>query len=113
MPAAAVLLINNYRDLDTDRNAGKHTLAVVLGRRALRYLYAALLLMAPLATLPFATPGLADVTLVLPWLSLVPAVFLIRRLWYVTVDQRLNQLLGQTAQWQLLFGVLLTMALTL
>jgi 1,4-dihydroxy-2-naphthoate octaprenyltransferase len=113
MPAAAVLLINNYRDLDTDRDAGKHTLAVLLGRSALRYLYAALLLMAPLATLPFAAQGFADVTLVLPLLSLVPAVFLIRRLWYVTVDQRLNQLLGQTAQWQLLFGVLLTMALTL
>jgi hypothetical protein len=51
--------------------------------------------------------------LALPWLSLVPAVFLIRRLWHTTIDKRLNRLLAQTAQWQLLFGTLLSMALTL
>jgi 1,4-dihydroxy-2-naphthoate octaprenyltransferase len=113
LPAAAVLLINNYRDLDTDRNAGKHTLAVLLGRPALRYLYGALLLSAPLATVPLAAETFAGVTLALPWLSLVPAAFLIRRLWYTAIDTRLNRLLVQTAQWQLLFGVLLSMALTL
>ena len=31
MPAAAVLVVNNYRDLDNDRQAGKNTLAVRLG----------------------------------------------------------------------------------
>jgi 1,4-dihydroxy-2-naphthoate octaprenyltransferase len=113
LPAAAVLLINNYRDLDTDRYAGKHTLAVILGRPASRYLYAALLLLAPFATLPLLGQGLGGVMLALPWLSLVPAVFLIRRLWHTTIDKRLNRLLAQTAQWQLLFGTLLSMALTL
>jgi 1,4-dihydroxy-2-naphthoate octaprenyltransferase len=113
LPAAAVLLINNYRDLDTDRHAGKHTLAVVLGRPAIRYLYAALLLLAPVTTLPLLTQDLGGVMLVLPWLSLVAAFFLIRRLWYTRIDKRLNRLLAQTAQWQLLFGTLLSMALTL
>ena len=113
LPAAAVLLINNYRDLDTDRYAGKQTLAVVLGRPAIRYFYAALLLLAPFATLPLLGQDLGGVMLALPWLSLVPAVFLIRRLWYTRIDKRLNHLLAQTAQWQLLFGTLLCMALTL
>jgi len=113
LPAAAVLLINNYRDLDTDRYAGKHTLAVVLGRPAIRYLYAALLLLPPFPTLPLLGQGLGGVMLALPWLSLVPAVFLIRRLWHTSIDKRLNRLLAQTAQWQLLFGTLLCMALTL
>ena len=113
LPAAAVLLINNYRDLDTDRYAGKHTLAVVLGRPAIRNLYAALLLLAPFTTLPLLGQGLGGVMLALPWLSLVPAVFLIRRLWHTSIDKRLNHLLAQTAQWQLLFGTLLCMALTL
>jgi 1,4-dihydroxy-2-naphthoate polyprenyltransferase len=113
LPAAAVLLINNYRDLDTDRHAGKHTLAVVLGRPAIRYLYAALLLLAPVTTLPLLPQNLGGVMLVLPWLSLVAAFFLIRRLWYTRIDKRLNRLLAQTAQWQLLFGTLLSMALTL
>lgn len=113
LPAAAVLLINNYRDLDTDRYAGKHTLAVVVGRPAVRYLYAALLLLAPFTTLPLLGQDLGGVMLALPWLSLVAAVFLIRRLWYKSIDKRLNRLLAQTAQWQLLFGTLLCMALTL
>jgi 1,4-dihydroxy-2-naphthoate octaprenyltransferase len=113
LPAAAVLMINNYRDLDTDRYAGKHTLAVVLGRPAIRYLYAALLLLAPFTTLPLLGQGLGGVMLALPCLSLVPAVFLIRRLWHTSIDKRLNRLLAQTAQWQLLFGALLCMALTL
>jgi len=113
LPAAAVLLINNYRELDTDRRVGKHTLAVVLGRPASRYLYAALLLLTLFTTLPLLNQGLGGLMLALPWLSLVPAVFLIRRLWHTRIDKSLNRLLAQTAQWQLLFGTLLSMALTL
>jgi len=113
LPAAAVLLINNYRDLDTDRRAGKHTLAVVVGRPASRYLYAALLLLTLFTPLPLLSQGLGGPVLALPWLSLVPAVFLIRRLWHTSIDKNLNRLLAQTAQWQLLFGTLLAMALTL
>lgn len=113
LPAAAVLLINNYRDLDTDRSAGKRTLAVALGRPAVRYLYAALLLLTLFATLPLFGQGIGGARLVLPWLCLVPAVFLIRLLWHAAIDRGLNRLLARTAQWQLLFGILLSMALTL
>lgn len=36
---ANVLIVNNYRDRDADKAVGKRTLAVVLGRRAVRFLY--------------------------------------------------------------------------
>lgn len=36
---ANVLIINNYRDADADAAVGKHTLAVIFGRRAVRALY--------------------------------------------------------------------------
>ena len=39
--AAAILEANNIRDIDTDRLAGKRTLAVILGRDRARRLYAA------------------------------------------------------------------------
>jgi 1,4-dihydroxy-2-naphthoate polyprenyltransferase len=39
--AAAILMVNNIRDLDTDRRAGKLTLAVRLGRANARKLFAA------------------------------------------------------------------------
>jgi 1,4-dihydroxy-2-naphthoate octaprenyltransferase len=43
MLAAAILVVNNVRDIETDRRAGKRTLAVRLGREATRRLYVALL----------------------------------------------------------------------
>ena len=53
--AAAILVVNNVRDLETDRRAGKRTLAVRLGRRRARALYAAMV-------------AIAFVTAPLPWL---------------------------------------------
>jgi 1,4-dihydroxy-2-naphthoate octaprenyltransferase len=38
--SAAILVVNNVRDIDTDRRAGKRTLAVRLGRERTRNLYA-------------------------------------------------------------------------
>jgi 1,4-dihydroxy-2-naphthoate octaprenyltransferase len=40
--AAAILVVNNVRDIDTDRRAGKRTLAVKLGRRRARALFTAM-----------------------------------------------------------------------
>ncbi len=39
----AILVANNVRDIDTDRSSGKRTLAVVLGRRVARIVFAALI----------------------------------------------------------------------
>ncbi len=44
--AAAILVVNNVRDIDTDRRAGKNTLAVRLGRERTRTMYAAMLVVA-------------------------------------------------------------------
>ena len=40
--STAILVVNNVRDIDTDRRAGKRTLAVRLGRERTRVLYVAL-----------------------------------------------------------------------
>jgi 1,4-dihydroxy-2-naphthoate polyprenyltransferase len=56
--STAILVVNNVRDVDTDRRAGKNTLAVRLGRERTRRLYAALV-MAAFAALPI-TLTLAD-----------------------------------------------------
>ena len=49
--ATAILVVNNVRDLETDRRAGKITLAVRLGRQRTRRLYA-LLIAAAFAAVP-------------------------------------------------------------
>lgn len=109
MPAAAVLVVNNYRDLDSDRRAGKRTLAVRWGRRVSRYEYGALLL-APLLLSPLWLP--------LPWaglpLVLVPwALNLIARLRTESPGPACNALLGATAQYQLGLALLCGIALFL
>ena len=40
--ATAILVVNNVRDIETDRRAGKNTLAVRMGREGARRLYVAL-----------------------------------------------------------------------
>jgi 1,4-dihydroxy-2-naphthoate octaprenyltransferase len=41
--ATAILVVNNIRDIETDKRAGKRTLAVRIGRDAARRLYMALI----------------------------------------------------------------------
>src|ERR671928_383822 len=55
--AAAILVVNNVRDVDTDRRAGKMTLAVRLGRARARRLYAAMLALALLAPIAIVLAG--------------------------------------------------------
>jgi len=105
--ATAILVVNNHRDADTDRVAGKKTLAVRLGRSAMRGFYILLLLAAfaaPAALI--GRPG-ALVLLAAP-LAIAP----LRSMWGQVDGPRLNRALAQTAQLLLVFGVLFSIALT-
>ena len=110
LPAAAVLLINNYRDLQSDLKAGKRTLATYMGRPRSRYLYAMMMLLPSLLVLQLNPDQLLRW---LPWLSLPMVLWLIRQLWILPIDEQLNGLLARTAQYQLLFGILVRIALSL
>ncbi|MDJ0869797.1 MAG: 1,4-dihydroxy-2-naphthoate polyprenyltransferase [Myxococcota bacterium] len=109
--ATAVLVVNNLRDVDSDRRAGKRTLAVRLGRRAARLEYAALLAAAyavPLA-LWLATPRPAWV--LLPLLSLPLAAPLLRCVATRRDGPALNEALAGTARLELVFALLLAAGL--
>src|SRR6476661_1388075 len=67
--ASAILVVNNVRDLETDRRAGKRTLAVRLGRERTRALYTAMVAGAFIAApLPWAF-GSMSAWLLLSWLA--------------------------------------------
>lgn len=103
LPAAAVLLLNNYRDLETDRIAGRRTLCHYLGRPRARVLYAALLLL-PLPLLMLTgLPGATGLTLA----ALPLALTLITRLFGGTGGAGLNRLLARTVLYQAALGALL------
>ncbi|MFM9917416.1 MAG: 1,4-dihydroxy-2-naphthoate polyprenyltransferase [Rhizobacter sp.] len=113
MPATAVLVVNNYRDLDPDAQVGKRTLAVCLGRTFTRWEYAVLML-APFALLA-ALSHLTNLgaTLLIPVLALPMAAALVHRFWREAPGPAFNALLARTAKFQVLFSVLLCVGILL
>jgi 1,4-dihydroxy-2-naphthoate polyprenyltransferase len=109
--ATAILVVNNIRDIDTDRRAGKRTIAVRLGREPTRRCYLGLIgatYVALVLTL-LATDG--------PWLGLLglaslplclaPARAVLTR----TDGPALNSALGKTGMVLGVFSLLLTAGL--
>ncbi|MDO8105809.1 1,4-dihydroxy-2-naphthoate polyprenyltransferase [Isoptericola sp. b441] len=108
--ACALLMVNNIRDVPTDAVAGKRTLAVRLGERRARWLYATFLWV-PLAL------G-ATCALVAPWSLLVLLLALPVALLSSTVvlgarGTLLRPVLAGTGMLELAFGVLLGLGLAL
>jgi len=107
MHAAAVLLVNNFRDRDHDATTGRRTLAVALGREGSLWLYAALLLA------PFALAVLLAWTAGTPWLALPLAALpwpfrLLRALGRAESGLALNALLFRTVLLEVTYGMLLS-----
>lgn len=109
--AAAVITVNNYRDLDGDARNGKNTLAVKLGRTATKRIYAAEIL-APYLLLPILAllSNHTDWQLALPLLSLPLGLKLIRRFYREAPGPVFNQILAATAGLQLAYALLLALS---
>ena len=111
--ASAILVVNNTRDIDTDRRAGKRTLAVRLGPDRSRLLFAAIVYASYPLALGVWLFGPARAWLLLPFLTLPLAVPLVRLVRNHADGASLNQALAGTGQLQLAFCVLLSAGLLL
>jgi 1,4-dihydroxy-2-naphthoate polyprenyltransferase len=113
MLVTAILVANNYRDLDTDRAAGKRTLAVVMGRDATKTLFALLVYGAFVAVAVFAFAGWTPTSTLFATL-LIPFAPLPVRIVYVKTDgPSLIRALKATARLHLWVGVSLAAAVAL
>ena len=111
--ASALLVVNNTRDIDTDRRAGKKTLAVRLGRDRARLMYTTMIYASyPLALITWVFGPLKPWLLVC-WLSLPLAVPVVRIVRTRTDGPSLNRALAATGRLQLVFCVLLSAGLLL
>ena len=108
--ACAILLVNNLRDVDSDRDVGKRTLAVRVGKARARALYRTSVLLSVVAVvaLAFPAPGallaLAAVPLAVPPLRVVATK---------NDPPSLVRALIATARAQLVFSALLGVGLAL
>ena len=107
-----LLLVNNFRDRDTDRTAGKRTLVVRIGASASLWLYLGVGVAACLLGLVFGLNG--------HWMAFVlPLLYLL--LHYVTFlkmkrtwqGRKLNAILGLTARNMFVYGLLVAVGLLL
>jgi 1,4-dihydroxy-2-naphthoate polyprenyltransferase len=109
--STAILVVNNIRDLETDRRAGKRTLAVRLGREQTRTLYVALIAGAfgllPIAIAAGDGPWLALIALAAAPLALGPLKAVRTR----TDGPALNGALAGTGALLGVFSVWLSLAL--
>lgn len=108
----ALLIVNNYRDRDTDRMAGKRTIVVMIGSRAAERLYLGVGLTAYLIGMVLAFGGFL-------WAALLPLVYLwlhintFRKLVRINHGSALNVCLGETARNIFIYGLTLSLALLL
>ena len=108
----ALLLVNNFRDRDTDRISGKKTLVVRMGAKAALGCYLCVGIVACLMGLVFVMNGRLW-AFALPFAYLVLHVFTflnMRRIWQ---GRALNRCLGETARNILIYGLLVTIGILL
>ncbi len=106
-----VLLVNNYRDMDDDIEAGKRTAVVIFGRKlaAAAYLfngYMAIAMLSPLWLMIYINGSMSL------WTYVVPALYLVlHTITWIKLNRltgaALNPLLGATARNMLIFTVLM------
>ncbi len=111
--ATAILVVNNVRDVDTDRLVGKRTLAVLFGRTATRMQYVLIMVLSYLTPVWLWLSFDYSLWVLLPLLTLPLAIRLTLVVNTRTEGPILNQALAGTAQLLLLYGTLFAVGLAL
>jgi len=111
--AAAILVVNNIRDIETDRRAGKRTLAVRLGRERTRWLFVAMIALAFLNVIVIVATGEADAWLLISLAAAPLAVPLVRTVRTRTDGPALNGALADAGRLLAVFSILLSAGLLL
>jgi 1,4-dihydroxy-2-naphthoate polyprenyltransferase len=109
----AILVVNNLRDVDADRRAGKLTLAARRGPGFAMQEYDTLLVFAYATPVGLVLAGDVSIAVLLP-LASAPLALALRRVVRAPGDpRRLNPVLRETARLSLLYSALLAVGLAL
>jgi 1,4-dihydroxy-2-naphthoate octaprenyltransferase len=105
-----ILVVNNLRDIETDRVAGKRTLIVRLGVKAARAEYLICLLVAYAIPLLMAVMGAGSAWLLLSWVSIPAAMPLVRSV-FNDQGRPLNNTLAGSGRLALVFSLFYSLGL--
>lgn len=103
--SANVLIVNNYRDYESDKAVNKRTTVVLFGRKAMGLCY----LLSGIIAMAIILPLLYSLS---PYSSIIPAIYIILHIisWRKLVTRSgkaLNPILGETAKNLFIFTILL------
>jgi len=101
----AILVVNNLRDIDNDRKAGKRTMAVRLGEQGTKIEYMICMVAAYLILIPAIFLQLIPWTTLLAWASL-PIAWQAAKVVLTQKGRPLNMALARTGQTALVFSLL-------
>lgn len=109
-----LLIVNNFRDRETDARHGKVTLVTLLGERSSTMLYVFFAIIAnglAFCTIP-DTPGLVSVMArILPWVYFVATLKVWGNMRKIRRGRELNKVLGQTSLTIMLYGIVVCTAI--
>lgn len=107
-----ILVVNNYRDIEEDKTAGKKTLAVKLGRNFTLYQFTFLIVLSFLVPLLLFAFFNASIWIFLPYLTL-PIAYKVISMIYTLDGIQLNQTLELTAKLSAIYGLLFSAGIIL
>lgn len=105
-----ILVVNNFRDIEEDRAAGKKTLAVYIGRSLTRFQFILFLLLCYIVLIILFAQYNFSYWIFLPFTTLPFAVLLIKMLFNFKGTE-LNKTLELTAKFSGIYGLLLAIGL--
>ncbi len=106
----AIMVVNNLRDIDTDKKAGKRTLAVMLGRYRTIMEYKIPIWLSYAVPVCMLVAGMADGFILLPFTTLPMAHALMIKV-ECDLGTNLNELLASTARLSLIFSLMFSFGL--
>ena len=107
-----ILVVNNFRDIEEDREANKRTLAVILGREFSRWQFIILIILSYLTSFSLYLQFDFNFWIFLPFATIPISIILIRML-YTFKGEELNKTLELSAKFAGIFGLCFSLSLIL
>lgn len=108
-----ILVVNNLRDVPTDKMTGKKTLGVIFGERILKFEYVLLFLLAIAIPPHFYFVEGYSISVLIPLITIPGMIFLSRQVWFFTERSSLNSTLNATAKLMTIYGILFSIGIYL